>query len=66
MVHVITTASVLTDTNYGVRDMLEVWREHANGPVEGRALYAGHYLAEEQPPEVLEELLRFFGEYKDQ
>jgi haloacetate dehalogenase len=43
-------------------DVLEVWRQHANGPVEGRALNAGHYLAEEQPEEVLHELLRFFGD----
>jgi pimeloyl-ACP methyl ester carboxylesterase len=28
--------------------------------VEGRALDAGHYLAEEQPEEVLQEFLRFF------
>jgi haloacetate dehalogenase len=40
----------------------EVWRQHANTPVEGLALECGHYLAEEQPGVVLDELLRFFGE----
>jgi haloacetate dehalogenase len=43
-------------------NVLEVWREHANGPVTGRALNSGHYLAEEQPEEVLQELLRFFDD----
>lgn len=42
-------------------DVLEVWRQHARAPVQGRALNAGHYLAEEQPEEVLQELLRFFA-----
>jgi haloacetate dehalogenase len=42
-------------------DVLDVWREHASGTVEGRALNSGHYLAEEQPEEVLDELLRFFA-----
>ena len=41
-------------------NVLEVWRQHASSPVEGRALNAGHYLAEEQPEEVLQEFLRFF------
>jgi haloacetate dehalogenase len=41
-------------------NVLEVWRQHASSPVEGRALDAGHYLAEEQPEEVLQEFLRFF------
>jgi len=38
----------------------EVWRQHANRPVEGRALDSGHFLAEEQPKQVLDEFLRFF------
>ena len=42
-------------------NVLEVWRQHADAPVEGRALNSGHYLAEEQPENVLQELLRFFG-----
>jgi pimeloyl-ACP methyl ester carboxylesterase len=42
-------------------DVLDVWREHASGTVDGRALNSGHYLAEEQPEEVLDELLRFFA-----
>jgi haloacetate dehalogenase len=41
-------------------NVLDVWRRHANGPVQGRPLEAGHYLAEEQPQAVLEELERFF------
>jgi haloacetate dehalogenase len=42
-------------------DVLEVWRQYARAPVRGRALDSGHYLAEEQPEEVLQELLRFFA-----
>jgi haloacetate dehalogenase len=42
--------------------VLDVWRQHANGTVEGRALDCGHYLAEEQPQEVLKEFLRFFND----
>ena len=43
-------------------NVAEVWRQHANKPVEGLALDCGHLLAEEQPDAVLDELLRFFGE----
>lgn len=32
---------------------LEVWRNHAAGPVDGHAVNSGHYLAEEAPDEVL-------------
>jgi haloacetate dehalogenase len=39
---------------------LEVWREYAD-EVSGRALEAGHYLAEEVPDAVYDELVRFFG-----
>jgi haloacetate dehalogenase len=42
--------------------VLDVWRQHANRTVEGRALDSGHYLAEEQPQEVLNEFLRFFND----
>ena len=42
-------------------NVLEVWRQHAHAPVQGRALNSGHYLAEEQQEEVLQELLRFFA-----
>lgn len=41
-------------------DVIDVWKQHATGPVSGKALDAGHYLAEEQPEQVLSELLRFF------
>jgi haloacetate dehalogenase len=43
-------------------NVLDVWRQHASASVEGRALDSGHYLAEEQPEEVLREYLRFFHE----
>jgi hypothetical protein len=41
-------------------NVLEVWSEHSSAPAQGRALDSGHYLAEEQPEEVLQEFLRFF------
>jgi haloacetate dehalogenase len=40
-------------------DVLGVWRDHARGSVEGRGLNSGHFLQEEQPEEVLNELQRF-------
>jgi haloacetate dehalogenase len=43
-------------------NVLDVWRQHASAPVQGRALDSGHYLAEEQPEEVLQEYLHFFRE----
>jgi haloacetate dehalogenase len=43
-------------------NVLDVWRRHAKGPVEGKPLDSGHYLAEEQPEEVLAEMRRFFVE----
>lgn len=42
-------------------DVLEVWREYAE-QVEGKALECGHFLPEEAPEAVGEELLRFFGD----
>jgi haloacetate dehalogenase len=42
-------------------DVLEVWRGWADD-VRGRPLDCGHYLAEERPEEVYEELRRFFSE----
>lgn len=42
-------------------DPLALWRLRA-GNVTGTALPGGHYLAEQHPEEVVEELLRFFGE----
>jgi haloacetate dehalogenase len=41
-------------------NVLDIWSQHAEAPVEGRALDCGHFLAEEQPEEVLQEFLRFF------
>jgi haloacetate dehalogenase len=41
-------------------NVLDVWRQGTSGTVEGRALDAGHYLAEEKPEEVLQEFLHFF------
>lgn len=41
-------------------DVLGVWREYAS-EVEGRMLDCGHFLPEEQPEAVADELGRFFG-----
>jgi haloacetate dehalogenase len=42
-------------------DVLSVWKEYAE-QVEGRSLDSGHYLPEEAPEAVCDELLRFFGD----
>jgi haloacetate dehalogenase len=42
-------------------DVLGVWRERAEH-VEGKALECGHFLPEEAPAAVCDELLRFFGD----
>jgi haloacetate dehalogenase len=42
-------------------DVLGVWRERAEH-VEGKALECGHFLPEEAPAAVRDELLRFFGD----
>jgi haloacetate dehalogenase len=39
---------------------LEVWRQWAD-QVEGRAMRGGHFLPEENPDELVDELLRFLG-----
>lgn len=39
----------------------EVWRPYAGGEMGGRALDAGHYLAEERPAETLAELRAFLA-----
>jgi haloacetate dehalogenase len=38
---------------------LDEWRRVCDGEVSGRPLASGHYLPEEVPDEVVEELLRF-------
>ncbi|MDA3903240.1 MAG: alpha/beta hydrolase [Desulfuromusa sp.] len=42
-------------------DVLNVWREHAS-QVEGRALDSGHFLPEEAPMAVCEELIQFYAD----
>lgn len=42
-------------------DVLETWREKAEGPVNGEALDCGHYLPEEAPEATLDRLLAFFA-----
>jgi haloacetate dehalogenase len=42
-------------------DVLDSWRERAGGPVSGRAIDCGHFLAEERPEEVADELSAFFS-----
>ena len=41
-------------------DVMALWRDAADD-VSGRTLDCGHYLAEERPDEVLDEMLGFFG-----
>ncbi len=40
-------------------DVMDVWQKKAS-QLSGRALDAGHYLAEEQPGETISEMLKFF------
>lgn len=40
-------------------DALAIWREYCSAEVTGRALASGHYLAEEAPEAVVDELVRF-------
>ena len=42
-------------------DVLSVWRKRAK-QVEGRALDSGHFLPEESPTAVYEELMQFYGD----
>ena len=39
---------------------IEDWRAVA-AEVDGRALDCGHYIAEERPDELVQEMVRFFG-----
>ena len=40
-------------------NVMDVWQNKAS-QLSGRALDAGHYLAEEQPDDTIAELLKFF------
>jgi haloacetate dehalogenase len=42
-------------------DVLEVWRRWSSAEMSGRALDAGHFLAEEAPEATLAELRSFLG-----
>ena len=42
-------------------DVLATWRAKAASMVTGRSLDCGHFLQEERPEEVLDELQHFFG-----
>lgn len=42
-------------------DALAIWKSFAEGPVTGRSVASGHYLAEEAPDEVIQELEAFFS-----
>jgi haloacetate dehalogenase len=42
-------------------DVLKIWREKSASVVTGRALDCGHFLPEERPEDITDELLRFFG-----
>ncbi|HUS96072.1 MAG TPA: alpha/beta hydrolase [Hyphomicrobiaceae bacterium] len=41
-------------------DALEIWKNFASGPITGRSLPTGHYLAEEDPKGVIAEFQNFF------
>lgn len=46
-------------------DPMAVWRSYAAGPVEGRAVATGHYLAEEDPAGVIAALRGFLAADRD-
>ncbi|MGH8153806.1 MAG: alpha/beta fold hydrolase [Rhodanobacteraceae bacterium] len=43
-------------------DVLSLWRAAASGSVSGHAVNCAHYVAEEQPDLILQEMLAFFGQ----
>jgi haloacetate dehalogenase len=46
-------------------DVLATWRDKAAGPMTGKALDCGHFLAEERPDEVASELIAFLATTDD-
>jgi haloacetate dehalogenase len=50
----------LSHTQAVFDEVLPVWRGYVTGPLSGRAVRSGHYLAEHAPEEVLAELVPFF------
>ncbi len=45
----------------GWYDPVALWSEYCNGPVSGRPVSSGHYLAEEAPNEVLDAVMPFLA-----
>lgn len=41
------------------QDPVRIWRDYADGPVDGHAVPSGHYLAEEAPDAVIATLQSF-------
>lgn len=50
----------LSHTQAVFDNVLPVWADYVTGPLSGRAVRSGHYLAEHAPEEVLAEILPFF------
>ncbi len=42
-------------------DVLSLWKDISHSDVSGHSVDCGHYLAEEQPDIILQEMMRFFG-----
>ena len=50
-----------TGTERPLWDILATWQEKASSEVTGHSLDCGHFLQEERPDEIVEELQNFFG-----